>query len=697
MNEGYNGASRSALREANMKINAWLTGIFVMLPVGFVWWRLAGNALTGQESTFSIVKDNAGKWVASPELTPLIFPAAYLVLMHLVRFFTVLLTFQPDKTVEEPSQSSFNIEYDSKWILMFFGGTYLFWAVNMQHTEKQQHWPFLSFLVFALASYAMVLRRWVYGFKLADSQVKVQAGGREEPAEALSVARVSVPTVRFSDIYGNNETKRRLLAAASAVIAPRRQGEQVRNGILMDGEPGNGKTVMAEALAGELGLPFLQLTHGDVASQWVGERSVRIKAAFEQAIRNQPCMLFIDEIDSFIPSRDSANSSRVKEDEDVVNLLLTLLVDIRKASVVVVAATNYIDRLDAASVREGRFDFKVEITPPDEEARVGLLRHGLSTNAPKLKVADEVVLNVAKRWNGFSVKRILAVTEEIPAYVADLAEKDDKKGSLAFEDFMAVLRRIQGRKGVSPENVKSLDELVLPAATREAITMLASRLRDPMRVERLGGSLPSGLLFHGPSGTGKTETCKALAKEVGWAFLVSTGSDLNRDPKALEKLYSQAKELRPAIIFIDEADDLLRSRAYSPNTEATNKLLTLMDGTRDRVRDVIWVAATNNPDQIDEALLRGGRFTEKIEFVRPNESQLAVHIAGWLAKRKIQLNAGLSPASIAGSLGDESIANADAVMQYAVNRRISLSDGEVVCLAEDDLKSALTVVLGVSA
>jgi transitional endoplasmic reticulum ATPase len=295
------------------------------------------------------------------------------------------------------------------------------------------------------------------------------------------------------------------------------------------------------------------------------------------------------------------------------------------------------------------------------------------------------------------VKRILAVTEELPSYVADLQAAGSTKTTLEYEDFMAALRLIQGRKGASPENVKPMSELILPEVTKEALDMLSSRMRDPQRVERMGGTLPTGVLFFGPPGTGKTAACKALAKEVNWAYLIATGTDLARDPKALEKLYTQAKEIRPCIIFIDEADDLVRNREFASNSESTNKLLTLMDGVNDRVRDVVWIAATNHPDQIDPALMRGGRFTEKVEFVRPNEDQLSAHVDKWLQARKVQLARGLTADMVAAMVGDESIANLEAVLQYAVNRAISKSSSDhALELSEEDMKRGVNMVLGVA-
>lgn len=664
------------------KLGAWV------LAVGLcVQWNQ--NSKRGALTTFQV-------WGAvSDEAKILLIVLAYQVFFHLVRYGMAMLASDNQKTLkEQPTASSFTVYSVGRTCLMVFGLFYAVWIGFAAKGPQTSYWLMPTLLAVSGFSWWAAKKGFLFDYKVSE-RVRIPYSDSDEQALAqpLNVARREIPTLTFKDIYGNTEIKRRLLDAAKAIIGKRGEGKTVRNGILLTGEPGNGKTVLPEALAGELKVPFFKLTHSDVASQWVGERTVRIKAAFDQAINNQPCLLFIDEIDSFIPDR-SGSQSQVKEDNDVVNSLLTLLVDIRKHQVVVVAASNYLDRLDGAAVREGRFDFKVEITPPDEEARIGLLTSGLRTNLPKFNADPATIKAVAQRWNGFSVKRILAVTEELPSYLGDLEEKGTKKSSLVYDDFMAALRRIQGRKGASPENVKGMDEMILSEGTREALDLIAGLLRDPERVERLGGRLPSGILFYGPPGTGKTEACKALAKEVDWAFLVATGPDLARDPKALEKLHAQAKELRPAIVFIDEADDLLRSREFSSNTESTNKLLTIMDGVNDRVRDVLWVAATNHPDNIDPALLRGGRFTQKVEFVRPDEHQLATHITSWLEKRNLKLDSGLTVIDIASAMGDQSIANAEAVLQYAVNRAIAAAKSDEVTLRAMDVERGVTTVLG---
>lgn len=668
----------------------WASICFVALPVAYIWWRLVAITWGGPEVTFANSRGPTGNWVMSAELVPIVITAACLGLLQLSRLLTVLFTVDREVGAKEPLLTSYILKQVSTSGLILYGFTYLLWAFNFRPSGREVHWPLLTLLAMAVVSFMMVWSRYLYGLKLDESSepLKIQ---RADHALTAGTARVQMSSLRFANILGNTDIKHRLKEAARVIVSPQGSGVS-RNGILLHGEPGNGKTIFAEALAGELNLPFLQLTNTDVESKWVGEKTTNIKAAFEQARQSQPCVLFIDEIDSFIPDRESL-SSRIKEDTDIVNSMLTLLVDIRRSRVIVVAATNYLDRLDGAAIREGRFDFKVEITAPDEEARVGLLRSGMNTHAPSVHVSDEVLKNVAQRWNGFTVKRILAVSEEMPSYLLDLKKKGTLPGTLGFEDFMAALRRIQSRKGAMPENIKGMDELVLPTQTKEALEMIIGRLRDPVRIERLGGTLPTGLLFHGPAGTGKTTAAKALAKEVGSAFLIATGTDMSRDPKALDKLYTQAKELRPAIIFIDEADDLLRSREFSTNTGATNKLLTLMDGVNDRVRDIVWIAATNYPDQIDAALLRGGRFTEKVEFVLPTSNQLRAQIDEWLQKRKVNLAPGLTAATIARWLGEESVANAEAVMQHAVNRAISQTTGDLIEIDSDDIRVGFVTVL----
>lgn len=537
----------------------------------------------------------------------------------------------------------------------------------------------------------------------------------QAPAQAQPAARNDYPvpftprlaTKRFADIHGMSELKDKLYGQARRIVEDVNPVEQAnvpkkhpaaptRNGILLHGEPGNGKTVFAEALAGELGVPFLDVTYGPMASKWIGEIPVLLTRTFELARASAPCVLFIDEIDSFIKSRDATTNN--PEALIITNVMLTEMVKLRGTGVVLMAATNYLDTLDAAAIREGRFDFKLEVRPPDEAARIGLMQAGAKTHCGHLQVDAAQLVAVAKRWNGFSVARLQAVCQAMP----DVARKR-KLTHIGHAQWMLALREVQGRRGRVFDDAQTLSSMVFTQQTRASLDMLVGRLKHAATIEARGGSLPTGILFHGPAGTGKTATARALARAVDWAFLPVAGPDLVADRGKLAKLFAEAKDLRPTLIFIDEADDIVRDRRYCAHPELVNKLLSLMDGTEEKIKDLVWIAATNHPDQIDPALLRAGRFTEKILFSPPPLELVAGHIETWLKARSVRLTHAHAPAGqeqanvhfLAEELTGQSIANIEGLLQYALNAAIHRTSGRTgsTVIEVADINLALAAVL----
>ena len=510
-------------------------------------------------------------------------------------------------------------------------------------------------------------------------------------AEFRFPAKVSEKT--FDDIHGMSELKARLKKAASCIVnpAPGPDGKtKPRNGILLNGEPGNGKTEFVRALAGELGLPFITVTYGDVASKWVNDTTENVVRAFREAAAQAPCLLFFDEIDSLIPDT-SGPSTGESETAKTVNTILTELVDLRDKGVVIVGATNHLDKLDKRAIREGRFDFKVEVTPPDEFARYGILLDALNRNLPEVSYDMDSVRSTSKRWEGYSVSRILAVSEELAAM-----HLENNLSSIGVTELMNALRRVQGRKGKIPASTKSHSELVLPESLRRQVQTVALRMKDIERVEKRGGTVPSGLLFFGEPGTGKTETARAIAKETGWAFLSTSGNDLISSPSEIDRILAEAKDIRPCIVFIDEADDVLANRKMSNVTSVTNKLLAAMDGAEGKVRDIVFVAATNHPDHIDPAALRGGRFTEKLFFPLPDQQGMEQFVTEWIERSLATFGASASPQRISAVIGDDvSIANAAAILQEAVNIVIGRTiDQDEAAVEIRDVAEAKTVILG---
>ncbi|CAM5523405.1 AAA family ATPase [Thauera mechernichensis] len=501
------------------------------------------------------------------------------------------------------------------------------------------------------------------------------------------------PKLTFKAIQGMDALKNKMLDAGQEVVDAKQRKGASRNGILLFGSPGNGKTALANALAGELGLPIITATFGQVASRFVNQTTEQVIAVFRAARAQAPCVLFLDEMDSVLKDRSQSASSNDEADK-TTNAILTELVNTRDAGVVIIGATNYLDKLDPAAIREGRFDFKIEVTPPDEIARTALLQNGLA-QFEQLRIDPGAIELAAKRWEGFSVARIRAVADE----TGRMALKEGFN-EISYLDLKDALRNVQGRSGRIPENTPLLSELTMPEKLTKLLRGIANRMANVEEVEALGGKAPNGLLFAGPPGTGKTVTARALAKTAEWAFIGVTGNELLSNPDKIDSIVREARDIRPTLVFIDEADDVLADRRYARHSASvTNRLLTAIDGAGGKTQDIIWVAATNHPDQLDPAALRGGRFTVKLEFELPDRATVERFVQKWMAQTNARFDSSATPDRIAHALGELSIANVSAVMQLAVDcmvDRVMENDGliEADSVTLADIQSALVHVVG---
>lgn len=532
-------------------------------------------------------------------------------------------------------------------------------------TLEVASWALILFLVYYYIASPLWL--WVKGERrfpwLPQKKSRPVNGPHDDHRHAFKISRARYT---FKDVMGMEDLKRKLREAVSSIKS------NGKNGILLTGDPGNGKTFIAEALAGELGLPYMPITYGDVASKWINQTTEQVVAAFDSALRAAPCVLFLDEIDSLIKDRNSTSGGSA-EQMQTTNAILTKLVDLRGSGVIIVAASNYPDLLDQAATREGRFDFKIKVSPPDYEARFGLLGAFMEKG---LTYADGVRERTAKRWEGFSLARIRSVVE-----VCSKEVKKQGRMLVELDDIRAALREVQGSAGEKlAENTQSVEELSFPEKEKRKLLTLAKRMVEIDEVERLGGTVPKGVLFFGPPGTGKTATAKGLAKSSGWAFLPTTGQELLYSVDKVAETLKKANDLRPCIVFIDEADDILQDRSFNPQSKAsTNKLLAAMDGVGNHP-DVMFVAATNHPEILDAAAVRGGRFSEWFEFGLPDLVTVQVFIAQWIAsKRETPFSAGFTPETAAEILFGFSLADVQDRLQRAVNQSTDklLSGGKV--------------------
>ena len=506
----------------------------------------------------------------------------------------------------------------------------------------------------------------------------------ENPADTTTVA-LSIPgaaaRLRFDDIHGMADLKARLLAAGREAArrhdGPRAQAHaQTRNGILLHGAPGNGKTMVAEALAGELGLPFVPVAIADLQSRWLGQTVEQLVDAFRTARRRAPCLLFIDELDAIVPERGAASLQH--EDRKVVNAFLTESVALRGTGVVLVAATNRLDRLDPAAVREGRFDLRVEVPPPDLEARVGLLRAELARVAPHLEVDPHEAARAARRWAGVSAARIAAVARELAAlHPAPAPARSRRRGTavvaLQAQDLLDAAARLGSRSHPLPAETPGLDRLYLAPTRLQRLRAIAWRLRHPLEAEDAGATTPGGLLFTGPTGSGKTAAALALARETGSSLFTVTGTELLVDPGRLDDLVQRARDARPAIVLVDDADDLVADRRTGRWPAATQRLIAALDATHALGGDFTWIVVARDAGDIDPALRRGGRLDEAVTFGPPSADALRACVADWFRQRDWIPEPHVE--AIAAALDGHGIPDAITRLQSALHARIAATDG----------------------
>ena len=210
---------------------------------------------------------------------------------------------------------------------------------------------------------------WMFFNHIA--RVFIQISSKASKAGGFAVIPAKSP-VKFSDIAGYEETKEEFKDVLCYLKNPEaysKIGARCPRGILLYGSPGTGKTLFAKALAGEAGVPFYAISGSEFVQVYVGVGASRVRALIEEAEKNAPCIIFIDEIDAIGKSRDG-DASGNSEREQTLNQLLTKMDGFEKnEGIVFVAATNRVDVLDPALLRPGRFDRLIEIQLPELKTR----------------------------------------------------------------------------------------------------------------------------------------------------------------------------------------------------------------------------------------------------------------------------------------------------------------------------------------
>ena len=453
----------------------------------------------------------------------------------------------------------------------------------------------------------------------------------------------NIPSVMYEDLGGVKEAIGKVREMIELPLKhPElfdRLGIDAPKGVLLHGPPGTGKTMLAKAVANESDAYFISINGPEIMSKYYGESERAIREIFEDAEKNAPAIIFLDEIDSIAPKRAEVTG---EVERRVVAQLLSLMDGLKaRKNVIVIGSTNRPEALDVALRRPGRFDREIELRVPDTEGRLEIFQ----IHTRGMPLAEDInLMDFAQITYGFvgadiaalcreaamsALRRVLPRINlnepEIPAEILDSLQ-------VIREDFENALKDVQPsaiREILIEVPTVSWDDIGgLEGVKRLLKEVVEWPLKNPESYRDIGVEAPKGVLLYGPPGTGKTLLAKAIAHESDANFITAKGSDLlskwyGESEKRIAEVFTRARQVAPSIIFLDELDSLAPIRGAStgePQVTARilNQLLSEMDGLEE-LRAVIVIGATNRPDVIDPALIRPGRFDELILVPIPDE------------------------------------------------------------------------------
>uniref|UniRef100_A0A7R9YRS6 Cell division cycle protein 48 n=1 Tax=Chlamydomonas euryale TaxID=1486919 RepID=A0A7R9YRS6_9CHLO len=418
-------------------------------------------------------------------------------------------------------------------------------------------------------------------------------------------------------------------------------GVKPPKGILLYGPPGSGKTLIARAVANETGAFFIIVNGPEIMSKMAGESESNLRKVFEEAEKNAPAIIFIDEIDSIAPKREKTQG---EVERRIVSQLLTLMDGLKtRAHVIVMAATNRPNSIDPALRRFGRFDREIDIGVPDEIGRLEVMR----IHTKNMKLDEQVNLEaIARDTHGYVGADMAALCTEAALQCIrekmDVIDLEDDEIDAEVLNSMAVTQD-HFKTALGMSNPSALRETVvevpnttwediggLEATKRELQELIQYPVEHPEKFEKFGMSPSKGVLFYGPPGCGKTLLAKAIANECQANFISVKGPELltmwfGESEANVREIFDKARGSAPCVLFFDELDSIAVQRGSSAGDaggagdRVLNQMLTEMDGMNSK-KTVFIIGATNRPDIIDSALLRPGRLDQLVYIPLPDEA-----------------------------------------------------------------------------
>jgi len=531
--------------------------------------------------------------------------------------------------------------------------------------------------------------------------------------EAPEKEGVQVQTLSYEDVGGLKDEVQKIREMVELPLRHpelfERLGIEAPKGVLIYGSPGTGKTLLARAVASESEANFIHIGGPELVSKFVGESEEKLRQIFKDAQENSPSIIFMDEIDAIAPKREEVTG---EVERRMVSQLLTLLDGLKaRGQVIVIGATNRPNSIDPALRRPGRFDREIELGVPDRAARKEILQ----IHTRSMPLAEDVSVDeLSSITHGYTGADISSLTKEAAMKVLrrilpkiDLEQDfippeilDNLK--VTREDFFNALREVRPSAlrevFIEKPNIKWADIGGLENVKKELKDAVELPLKNPEVFARMGIRPVKGILLVGLPGTGKTMFAKAVATETEANFISIKGPEVlskwvGESEKAIREIFRKARMATPCVIFIDEIDSIAPHRSTSNDgnhvsERVVDTLLTEMDGLTG-LKNVIVIAASNRPDILDPALMRGGRFDRVIDIPAPDEKArleiIKIHTKGMPLAKQVEL-AGLAKKTDGYTGADLENVCREAGMT-AIRRSIDAKE-----VAEKDFDAALSTI-----
>ncbi len=473
-------------------------------------------------------------------------------------------------------------------------------------TEKSQ--SVLITLLGLISPFGIIIVLFLFWFILMRNATAQNGGANKTMSFGRSKARMTSPEdknkITFKDVAGIEEEKEELEEIVEFLKNPKKftdMGARIPKGVLLVGQPGTGKTLLAKAVAGEAGVPFFIMSGSDFVEMFVGVGASRVRDLFDQAKKNAPCIIFIDEIDAVGRQRGAGLGGGHDEREQTLNQLLVEMDGFgTNEGVIVIAATNRPDVLDKALLRPGRFDRQIVVPAPDVAAREKILE----VHSRNKKMADDVDLKtIAKNTSGFSGADLENVLNE----AALLAARRDLEqiGMKEIED--AMVKVTMGPEKKTRVRSQKENKLVAYHEAGHAVVSRFLESQDPVhQISIVPRGMAGGYTMYRPtedkSFMSKTEMEENIVSLLGGRVAeqlilndISTGAsnDIERASKVARDMVTKygMSERIGAIMYGSGQEEVFLGRDFAQSKNYSEETAAIIDEETKKIVDTAYQRA----------------------------------------------------------------------------------------------------------